>query len=216
MHFAFIAMSLSMIYAAANIDIVPIQLATKDDILELEKKIETVNKSCANPNQSAIVQNLLIEIRKLNTELEQMRTIVDHAQDIASCESRSFTLLDGQWCIRLFTDRMVTWSDAQNSCEAKGGFLVGLETSQKQLAINSHLLSKHYSSAIFWVGGRKDSAGKWSWVGSKKPFLYTNWDEGEPTDNEIESCLEIGLHNTYRWNNIDCDATSIGRYICEI
>ncbi len=73
----------------------------------------------------------------------------------------------------------VTWTDARDAAEARGGYLATITSA----AENSFIYGLG-SPTNPWIGGFQspgavEPAGGWNWV-TKEPFAYTNWFPGSP------------------------------------
>ena len=112
----------------------------------------------------------------------------------------------------LFTTPL-TWDLAQAAAVAQGGHL-------------ATLLSRAENDFVFtlsgnlgpWLGGFQPpgSAGEpadgWQWVNNEGPFVFTNWNTGEPNNFGEEDFLHFTGNGV--WN--DLPATSARAYIVEI
>jgi hypothetical protein len=69
------------------------------------------------------------------------------------------------------------------------------------------------SSDLVYLGAYFNSVGSFSWLTTKKPFVYKKWGSGEPDNVEIEGCVFANRDNMV-WNNSAC--TTSAQYLCEI
>ncbi len=96
-------------------------------------------------------------------------------------------------------DTPQTWSDAQLSAEAKGGYLVTITDETEQNIIDELLL---YSfSTFYYIGAYRveDDVNVWAWV-TGEPFSYSNWYPGEPNNsNWIEDYAVVSA--SYQWGD---------------
>ena len=57
-------------------------------------------------------------------------------------------------------------------------------------------------SSLRWIGlNDGDREGTFVWVNAE-PFTFTNWNGGEPNNNNDEDC--VGMLGDGRWNDFDC------------
>ena len=72
-----------------------------------------------------------------------------------------------------------TWWSAEMYCENNGGYLATITSAEEQAAIQQ----LNSEGLYLWIGTNDYwEEGKWGWV-TDEPFDYTNWEEGEPTDD---------------------------------
>jgi hypothetical protein len=102
----------------------------------------------------------------------------------------------------------ISWPAAKTAAEARSynGFSGHLVTITSQ-AETDFLLANGLSPAAYWIGasqplGQIGPATNWSWV-TGEPFVYTNWDTGEPNDfygPATEQYLEFWV-TPGKWND---------------
>ena len=102
----------------------------------------------------------------------------------------------------------ITWPNAKAAAEAKtyNGFSGHLVTITSQ-AETDFLVTNGLTPAFYWIGGSQPlgqtgAASNWSWV-TGEPFVYTNWETGEPNDYygpASEQYLEFWL-TPGKWND---------------
>ncbi|MBK7141732.1 MAG: right-handed parallel beta-helix repeat-containing protein [bacterium] len=95
------------------------------------------------------------------------------------------------------------------------GHLATISTNLENEFITDHVLigaNQNNRFDNFFIGGR-DINGAWSWI-TGEPWGYTNWSNGEPNNNGIETALCMyGHYDTYSyatpgtWNNSLPDGT---------
>jgi hypothetical protein len=88
---------------------------------------------------------------------------------------------------------VITWSDAQQSAQAQGGYLATITTTEENefvfglvdapLYWSTDTLGNYFGP---WLGalqepGTPDPAARWTWV-TGEPFQFANWHPGEPND----------------------------------
>ncbi len=108
---------------------------------------------------------------------------------------------------RLYND-CLTWEEAKKKCEELGGHLVTI-TSSKEQEVVAQLVSSQVRRG-YWLGGRK--IGSSTWV-TGESFSYTNWDPGEPNEENGEDCYGI-YSATGTWNDWSNTDYFLG-FICE-
>ncbi len=104
----------------------------------------------------------------------------------------------------------LTWSEAKAKCEAMGGHLVTITSSEEQAFIES------INSSSRWIGGYRDSGNNWKWVTGEK-WSYTNWAPNEPNNSSAvvsnENCVAVWPK---KWNDMnDGNKSEQSGYICE-
>lgn len=73
----------------------------------------------------------------------------------------------------------------------------------------------------FWTSGTDQAEeGNFFWMGTGRPFTFTNWNAGEPNNfkyenNEEEHCLELWNRDGkgLRWNDTPCSFETY--FVCE-
>ena len=100
-----------------------------------------------------------------------------------------------------FVPDQVCWSQANAAAEAAGGHLVTIGDQ----AENDLVLS--LSGGRAWIGFTDQaSEGDFVWV-TGEPVTYTNWNAGEPNDDDTgEDVTEIRADGTWNDRN-DCSST---------
>lgn len=115
----------------------------------------------------------------------------------------------------LFNTKM-SWKDAYQFCEKKGGHLVTINSNDEDAFI--YEFQKTYSSYDrMWLGATDEySEGMWKWV-TGDSIDYKNWADGEPNDDNDEDFMMI-YKNNGKWNDA-YNSTRYGLYsysfICE-
>jgi len=123
----------------------------------------------------------------------------------------------------LVTDHL-TWQDAEQDCQSRGGHLVSIGSVQEQ-----HLLRKVVGGYNFvnqtdiesvWIGLEdRVTEGVWVWSDGS-PTTVQFWDWGEPNNSGNEDCVESEIRTGgYRqeeqelWNDLSCATAQ--PYVCE-
>jgi hypothetical protein len=124
----------------------------------------------------------------------------------------------------------VSWSSANRSAVAAGGYLATITSQQENDIVASIIDDPAYWNAELntgnslgpWIGGRQEpnettpSAG-WTWV-TGEPFVYTNWNAGEPNDalGANEDFLHYFCTGSCRgnhWNDLPSDISVYGSHV---
>ena len=122
----------------------------------------------------------------------------------------------------------LTWTEAEAICVSMGGHLVSINSAEEQKLIEEILPFGIMN--LYWIGATdKDSEGVWKWVDTGEVFWqgqsngsgtgYSNWNSGEPNDNESEEDYAHIYNNNVsfgKWNDITGVATSPTGFICEV
>ena len=87
-------------------------------------------------------------------------------------------------------DNSMTWTEAEQFCEDRGGHLVTITSAEEQEFINN-LLDESCKKKQYWIGMRYD--GTHSWI-TGESSTYTNWDAGEPNMVVADGVSEAFVH----------------------
>ena len=98
-------------------------------------------------------------------------------------------------------DYSVSWHMAKILCERMGGHLATITSSEENSAILK-LFSSFSDKPRYFLGATDEQQeGKWKWV-TKEPFSYSNWESGEPSnDDGVENWLILWTKDG-KWNDI--------------
>ena len=115
----------------------------------------------------------------------------------------------------------ISWDDARSASQARGGDLASITSAAENDFVFSLIDDETYwwqfnsSQAIgpwiggYWTGGSGPTTG-WNWV-SGDPFVYTNWEGGEPDHFDGEDRLDYsdftGHPRSNRWNDLGNNGT---------
>lgn len=107
-------------------------------------------------------------------------------------------------------NKRVTWQSAKELCEAHGGHLAIVSSSEIQDFLETFI------SDPVWIGGYSPDGTKtnWKWVDGSN-IIWTNWSTGKP-DKTGGTAVQIGLGSSWnsgKWNN--WSATGLCYYVCE-
>ncbi|XP_067462381.1 macrophage mannose receptor 1-like [Thunnus thynnus] len=111
------------------------------------------------------------------------------------------------YCYLFMTER-IEWPDASANCVRHGGTLASIEEPKEQEFIKSYLKTFEDSHTSFWIGLYKTHRGRWLWL-DKTVMDYTNWEQGEPNDNNYAAIKTAD--GTWRTGNRWYDRA----YICK-
>ena len=117
----------------------------------------------------------------------------------------------GEHQYKIFYDTL-TWEEAKEACEAKGGHLATITSKEEQQTLNLYNAGNHK----LWIGGYKNTEGQWCWV-TGEPWVYENWGDGEPNNSSNvvagESCVAMWPE---KWNDLaNSNVYEQSGYICE-
>ncbi|KAM4705171.1 macrophage mannose receptor 1 [Rhinophrynus dorsalis] len=104
------------------------------------------------------------------------------------------------------------WAQSSLECLQLGGSLVSIEDALESTFIWQHVELLEDRVKSFWIGLYRNVEGKWLWL-DNTAVDYVNWNDGEPSDQDDEECVEI-LSIPGTWNNIYC--SSYKGYICKV
>ena len=90
-------------------------------------------------------------------------------------------------------------SEAKQYCENIGGHMATISSSEEDKAVFSYILKTGKTNCV--LGGTDEvTEGLWVWQNGES-FSYSNWNEGEPNDQNGEDYLQYSSANG-RWNDI--------------
>lgn len=117
----------------------------------------------------------------------------------------------GEHRYKIYYDTL-TWEEAKEACEAKGGHLATITSKEEQQTLNLYNAGNHK----LWIGGYKNTEGQWCWV-TGEPWVYENWGDGEPNNSSNvvagESCVAMWPE---KWNDLaNSNVYEQSGYICE-
>ena len=115
---------------------------------------------------------------------------------------------------KLFTEPTpITWEEAKEKCEEKGGHLVTITSAAEQNFVYYNFL-KNKNNYDCWIGGTdKESEGDWKWV-TGEPFSYTKWSNTEPNNMNGNEYYINMYSSDGTWNDMPA-STKYRYYICE-
>ncbi|MHA2332492.1 MAG: lectin-like protein [Candidatus Hodarchaeales archaeon] len=100
-----------------------------------------------------------------------------------------------------------TWEQAKAECEARGGYLVTITSSEENVFVNN-LVGTHRA----WIGlTDNETEGDWKWI-TGEPVTYTNWASVEPNDSPPGED-HVEMYSSGEWNDLSGD--QLVYYVCE-
>ncbi|XP_056249289.1 CD209 antigen-like protein E [Seriola aureovittata] len=113
------------------------------------------------------------------------------------------------------------WHQARQFCINQGGDLAILDTTEKNVAVNSLINNYHDSSRFislngYWIGLRDiDEEGTWKWLDGRR-MTEGYWNDGEPNNQDNEDCAATyPKNNPFKsWNDAPCGYSL--KWICEM
>lgn len=112
----------------------------------------------------------------------------------------------------------ITWKQAKDFCEKKGGHLAYIETANENEALIA------FASGLtdyVWVGASdEDVEGFWYWTNGDE-YSFTNWYSGEPNntadDGGSENYLQLIVSGAAKgkWNDAANNSSKVNGFICE-
>lgn len=97
----------------------------------------------------------------------------------------------------LFVQKELNWRQAKDYCAARGGYLATIQDRAED-----DFVYQLTSGNTFLGASDTEEEGTWVWV-SGEPWGFTNWDVGEPNNNEGDEDY-LSYHydvNTSHWND---------------
>ncbi|KAH3843092.1 galactose-specific lectin nattectin-like [Dreissena polymorpha] len=123
----------------------------------------------------------------------------------------------------LFSHLLANWPESMVYCQAYGAHLAFIESDREQKFIQAQVFSTMGSQTdplkFFWLGGTDAvSEGEWFWANIVEPITYTNWNPGEPNndnnhDDHHQDCLAM-YSSSGLWDDGYCEVKH--NFICEI
>jgi len=138
------------------------------------------------------------------------------ADPIAGCSAACQIECDGpgehlspfvQSCYRLVGSTPLAWDDALSDCEAWGGSLASITSSDEQLFVVALL------SESTWIGGSGVGTEEFFEWADGEEWGFVAWADGEPSLTIDEDCVEMNETLEFAWNNSLCD--DLHAYLCE-
>ena len=95
----------------------------------------------------------------------------------------------------------MTWEEAVAYCQELGGYMATISSDEENEFLYEMLQESPYSDAYFGYTDVQEE-GVWKWVNGEET-TYTNWQDGEPNDeNGIEEyAMFYHMTGNSRWND---------------
>jgi len=117
----------------------------------------------------------------------------DDSNPTETCPTETVTWSNGHQYQAVLAPEL-SWDDAEDSCEARGGHLVTITSAEENAFVFSLVRCDDdfwyvdtYGNGLGpWLGGyQPDGSAEpsegWRWV-TDEPFAYTNWETGQPDE----------------------------------
>ncbi|KAI3357894.1 hypothetical protein L3Q82_016277 [Scortum barcoo] len=134
---------------------------------------------------------------------ERCTVLYDDGQwDDLNCETLFVGICSdviGQNVTFSFTNRTMTWTEAQNYCRENHTDLASIRNMEENQKVKEMVSTV---GGTFWIGLYRDS---WKWLdGSNSSFRY--WNTGEPNNNDKkETCVAADFSSSGKWSDWNCD-----------
>nr|XP_006821425.1 PREDICTED: C-type lectin mannose-binding isoform-like [Saccoglossus kowalevskii] len=129
-----------------------------------------------------------------------------------TCPSGFVYWADNGYCYRYFTF-LYTFNDADIYC---GTLAAGCKLASIHSIMEEGFVYKVVGTneVEFWIGLNDiGQEGSWVWTDGS-PYVWSNWDCGEPNNNDGEDCVHSNFALSNRWNDTPCD-TKYG-FVCKV
>ncbi|XP_013395626.1 macrophage mannose receptor 1-like [Lingula anatina] len=125
---------------------------------------------------------------------------------------------NGSYCYQ-FVDKSVTWNDALDYCQRRGGALVEIY-GQETMDFIAEVLRRNFSWNAVWIGASdEEKEGEFKWRGSGREVTYSNWAPGQPSGIwtlGLEDCVALEKADGYKWHDYHCSiGTQKLKLICQ-
>ncbi|KAK5970502.1 Fibrinogen C-terminal domain-containing protein [Trichostrongylus colubriformis] len=108
-------------------------------------------------------------------------------------------------CVHMET-KLMSWSDSEAFCSARGGHLTSIHNQIDNTAVRS--LGENTGCTSYWMGGQCNS-GNCTWTDDSK-FDFNNWSPEQP---DLSNPCISSTFSTGQWNTADCKQTQC--FACE-
>ncbi|XP_078659901.1 lymphocyte antigen 75-like isoform X2 [Branchiostoma floridae x Branchiostoma belcheri] len=127
------------------------------------------------------------------------------------CDGDSNWVSYGGACYHFNDTNLLGWLPARQTCLLAGADLVSINSPEEQEFIFRNIFTSRINT--FWLGIREYGVNQiYSWSDTS-PYVYLNWNDGEPNDSfGEEQCGEI-YKGTGKWNDANCGSPN--GYICK-
>ena len=175
------------------------------------------------PQSGIAIHEMLEDNKDLRRDVEEIKMIVSEIRKILRDnhhEKNCSTICPSEFLHRsvelkscyFISKTKRNWANARDDCIRRGSYLVEVQSKEEDDFLKGILMTE--GEVTHWMGGNDLlKEGQWVWQQSGKPFIYTNWNPGQPTNlNGEEHCLQY--MNEIKWNDAPCHNQYV--YICEI
>ncbi|GAB6026330.1 hypothetical protein CHUAL_012536 [Chamberlinius hualienensis] len=114
----------------------------------------------------------------------------------------------------------LTWKEAMDKCRQSGMTLVSIDSKEeaenlkKVIEPTQNFDGARIAEMDYWTAGMLADDGRWVWASTGRPFVYTNWAPGSPSDSSrAERCMKLWGHHHLQWDDTICNARL--HYICQ-
>ncbi|KAM9440831.1 C-type lectin domain family 10 member A-like isoform 2-T2 [Clarias gariepinus] len=173
----------------------------KTSVSQLTSSVNSLSSKLQNTDGR--VMKLLLDLSDLKTKLENSTKTIPH------CKSGWIRF---QSKCYFFSEDLVTWDEARNSCRSENSMLVKVETDEELTFLTVNLID-------YWIGLTDETTGEWRWDDGS-PFVRNShwWGEGQP-DNWDGHGLGGGedcghLRDSGELNDLHCSEKM--KYICQM
>ena len=106
----------------------------------------------------------------------------------------------------IFNDGM-TWLEAEEFCEKRGGHLVTINSNEEQLQMQALIREMTDIKNNYWIGLKWNEEKQFGWVTGEN-LDYTNWSKTQPDnyDNDDSACIVVNpepAFSKYGWGDIN-------------
>ncbi|XP_071115792.1 perlucin-like [Haliotis cracherodii] len=113
-----------------------------------------------------------------------------------------------------FSNIKGTFAEARSICRFLGSDLVTITSHTEDAFVRGYATQRGKAERYYLGATDLGLEGRWVWTGNK-PFTYTNWGPGQPTNyKNNEHCLEAYKGYGYGWNDVNCDKKA--NFICQM
>ncbi|KAI5618204.1 C-type lectin domain family 9 member A-like isoform X1 [Silurus asotus] len=120
---------------------------------------------------------------------------------------------NGSSCYLFKTQSWLTWTKSQEYCSEIGGYLVVIDSQEKQEYISQHINDYYDTYRGFWIGlAKKENM----WIWSTGAEVQSNGSWTKPPGNSQAGCVLLNPNkdNLNKWDVKEC--SMLNRYICEM
>lgn len=124
---------------------------------------------------------------------------INHQEESSSSTSNDIKEFNGHYYQLIEVD--MTWEEAVAYCQELGGYMATISSDEENEFLYEMLQESPYSDAYFGYTDVQEE-GVWKWVNGEET-TYTNWQDGEPNDeNGIEEyAMFYHMTGNSRWND---------------